>query len=54
VRAHPNRFVVLRGHVYPEVERVVGEDDAYVIVEKLGAGEAYAIEHDPRAGERSR
>jgi hypothetical protein len=52
LRAHPNRFAVLRGHVYDDVERVVEERDAYVIVEKLGPDAAYAIEHDPRREER--
>ena len=32
--AKPNRFVVRPGHVYPEVERVVGERDEYWLVEK--------------------
>ena len=36
VRANPRHFVVLSGHVYPDVERVVGEADAYVVVEKSG------------------
>ena len=34
VRGHPLHFVVLRDHVYPEVERIVREHDDYVIVEK--------------------
>jgi hypothetical protein len=53
LRAHPNRFAVLRGHVYPQVELVVEEHDGYVVVEKLGAGSAFVSEHDPRARERS-
>jgi hypothetical protein len=48
IRAHPNRFAVLPGHVYPDVERVVEEHDGYVVVEKLGAGATFAAEHDPR------
>jgi hypothetical protein len=40
VRRYPRRFAVLPGHVYPEVEKVVDEFSAYVVVEKLGvAGE---------------
>ena len=35
VRTHPRRFVVRVGHVYPEVEVVVHESPAYVVVEKL-------------------
>ena len=34
VRREPHRFVVLPGHVYPEVEHVVEEFDNYVVVEK--------------------
>lgn len=41
VRANPRRFVVLRGHIVPEVETVVAEHNGYVVVEKFGeAGEA--------------
>lgn len=53
LRTHPNRFAVARGHVLPEVERVLDENDRYQIVEKLGVGGSYAIEHDPRAREES-
>jgi hypothetical protein len=48
VRAHPNRFAVLPGHAYEEVERVVEEHDRYVVVEKLGEGAQFAVENDPR------
>jgi hypothetical protein len=36
VRKNPRRFVVLRGHVYLDVERVVDARDGseYVVVEK--------------------
>lgn len=34
VREHPRRFVVLSGHILPEVERVVSRLDGYVVVEK--------------------
>lgn len=30
-----NRFIVLPGHVYPDVERVVETADGYVVVAKL-------------------
>jgi len=41
VRADPRRFIVLSGHIYPDVEVVVLEADDYVVVEKFGvAGEA--------------
>lgn len=34
VRAHSSRFVVLAGHVFPDVEQVVAKNDGYAIVEK--------------------
>jgi hypothetical protein len=37
VRANPRTFVVLPGHVYPDVEDVISEAESYVIVEKLAA-----------------
>jgi hypothetical protein len=49
VRSHPNQFAVLPGHVFPDVERVVEENDRYVVVSKLGKGGEYATQHDPRA-----
>lgn len=49
LRAHPNRFAVLRGHDLPEVERIVEEHENWVAVEKLGAAAAFVVEHDPRA-----
>ena len=40
IRANPRHFVVRRGHVYPDVERVIREVDGYAVVEKTGrAGE---------------
>jgi 5-bromo-4-chloroindolyl phosphate hydrolysis protein len=44
VRAEPRRFVVRVGHVYPDVEVVVHESPAYVVVEKVAtAGEMAEI-----------
>ena len=37
VRAEPRHFVVLSGHVIPEVETVVRESDGHAVVEKIGA-----------------
>jgi hypothetical protein len=37
VRAEPRCFVVRPGHVYPDVELVVRESAAYVVVEKIAA-----------------
>jgi hypothetical protein len=53
VRAHPNRFAVLPGHVYPEVEHVVEEHDGYVVVAKVGAGATFAAQHDPRVAKQA-
>jgi len=40
IRAEPRRFVVRTEHVYPDVEVVVHESPAYVVVEKVaGAAE---------------
>ena len=52
VRAEPRQFVVLSGHVYPDVETVVRESDGYVVVEKLGvAGDvAQQLEREGSAG----
>ena len=30
------RFIVVRGHVQPEIEQVVEEQEAFVVVEKIG------------------
>jgi hypothetical protein len=48
VRRNPNNFVVLPGHVYPEVEEVVSENDRYVVVAKIGEGAEIAVALDPR------
>ena len=37
IRANPRRFFVLPDHVFPEAEEVVGQEEGYVIVEKVGA-----------------
>lgn len=36
VRRQATHFIVLRGHVYPDVERVVEENSRFVVVEKIG------------------
>jgi hypothetical protein len=50
VRALSTWFFVLPGHeiVRPDVGRVVGREDRYTIVEKLGASAKIARELDPR------
>lgn len=42
VRSNPRRFVVLPEHVDLEVERVVAEHGAYVVVEKIEAAAVVA------------
>jgi len=42
VRSEPRQFAVLPGHVYPDVETVVRESYAYVVVEKFAAAGAVA------------
>ncbi len=37
VRSNPRQFAVLPGHVYPDVEAVIGDSDRYTVVEKLAA-----------------
>ncbi len=54
LRAGPNRFAVLPGHVYPDVERVVTDKERFVIVEKIGKGTEIAVEFDPRSGDEAR
>ena len=47
IRADPRWFIVLAGHVYADVERVIRQTDGYVVVEKLGtAGEVAEAEAD--------
>lgn len=55
VRAEPRHFVVLRGHVLPDVEDVIRESDGYIVVEKRAlAGEvAESLEPEAAAGRDS-
>jgi hypothetical protein len=48
IRKEPNHFAVLPGHIYPEVESVVGEKKQYVVVEKFAVAGAVAEALDPR------
>jgi hypothetical protein len=52
IRAHPARFFVLAGHVFPEVEKVVEDRPQFVVVEKIGIGGrvAKALHDRPSAG----
>jgi hypothetical protein len=49
VRAHPERFLVARGHEFVEVENVVGQANGYSIVEKHEVEAAIARQTDPRS-----
>jgi hypothetical protein len=49
IRADARHFVVLEGHVYPDVERVVEECDGYVVVEKVGLAAAVAMAAEPES-----
>jgi hypothetical protein len=51
VRSSPNRFFVLDGHEFAEIEDVVEAKDRYLIVKKLGVGAELAETLDPRARE---
>jgi hypothetical protein len=48
LRANPRRFVVIAGHVAPELERVVADRGGYRVVEKAGAPGEIAEDADPR------
>ncbi len=53
VRARGNHFALVPGHQIPQVERVVGETERYLVVEKHpGPPSRLAEERDPRAAER--
>ena len=50
VRSEATKFVVVRGHADPTVERVVDSNDGYEIVEKLGEAALVAEVENPRDG----
>jgi hypothetical protein len=49
LRSHPNRFAVLPGHVYADVEDTLSSNERFVVVVKIGAGAEIAEEADPRS-----
>jgi hypothetical protein len=49
VRAESTQFVLRPGHTQPRVERVVEENDRYVVVIKLGDAAEVAADRDPRS-----
>jgi hypothetical protein len=49
VRSDPVRFVVLAGHIDPDMEAAVDETDRFVVVAKReGTPAEIAVEEDPR------
>jgi hypothetical protein len=50
-RSDPRRFIVMRGHERPEIEVVVDQIGACLIVEKVDQAAATAAEMDPRRPE---
>ena len=46
IRSNSTWFVVKRDHDIPQIERIVSQDDGYVVVEKFVA-EDYMEERDP-------
>ena len=53
VRDDPTQFVVVRGHVIPDIEEVVLDTAAYQVVRKVGVGEVIARAlDDPEPGMR--
>ncbi len=49
VREHPRRFVVLRDHVFVDVESVVATNDGYAVVEKVAEASEITQATNPNA-----
>ena len=49
LRGHRNRFAVLPGHVYRDVEDVLDTTERFVVVQKIGAGAPIAERSYPRS-----
>jgi hypothetical protein len=49
VRKVPTHFIIARGHIVPQVERIVRETPRYQVVEKVGVAGEVAARLDPRA-----
>ena len=49
VRSHPRRFLLLKGHDFPEAERVVEHHEGFDVVEKYGETGDIAEVADPRS-----
>ena len=52
-RSRPTVFVLVPGHQRPEIERVIEENERFLLVEKLVAVDEM-IEQDPRSNEADR
>ena len=49
IRAEPTHFLVVAGHeASPDIERVVGRNNGYVVVQKVHEAAAVATALDPR------
>jgi hypothetical protein len=48
VRSNPRTFIISQGHLYPEVERVLNQNDRYMIVEKIDDAGQIAETLSPR------
>jgi hypothetical protein len=49
VRSVPTDFAVLPGHEVPDLEEVVAQQDAFLVVRKKGGAAEVAAEVDPRS-----
>jgi len=48
VRSNPRTFIISPGHLYPEVERVLDQNDRFMTVEKIDNAGQIAESFDPR------
>jgi hypothetical protein len=48
VRSNPRTFIIALGHLYPEVERVLNQNDRYMTVEKIDQAGQVAETLNPR------
>ena len=48
VRSNPRTFIIFPGHFYPQVERVLNQNDRFMTVEKIDNAGQIAETLDPR------
>jgi hypothetical protein len=48
VRSNPRTFIISPGHLYPQVERVLNQNDRFMTVEKIDNAGQIAETLDPR------